>query len=76
MAKDSPMRTALRNVLVIILLGVLVVFVVQNVATVEVNFLVWNVSLPRAILYLIIFALGAVVGWLTRLFGARPNRMA
>ena len=69
------MRTNLRNVSVIVLVGLLVVFVIQNMTTVEVNFLVWNVRLPRAILYIVIFGFGAIVGWLTRLFGARPDRI-
>tara|TARA_R110002110_G_scaffold286415_1_gene500686 strand:- start:2809 stop:3018 length:210 start_codon:yes stop_codon:yes gene_type:complete len=63
----------LRNLLILILLGLLVVFVVQNAATVEVNFLAWSGSLPRAVLYVVIFALGAIVGWLTRFFGREPN---
>ena len=67
-----PFLAGLRHLLLFILLGLLVVFVVQNATTVEVVFLWWSVSLPRAVLYVVIFVLGAVFGWLTRFFGARP----
>lgn len=48
----------------IIVLGFVVLFTLQNVAVVEVNLLFWAVSLPRAILLFIIFAAGAMVGWI------------
>jgi lipopolysaccharide assembly protein A len=67
------MVPALRNFLIVTLLGLLIVFSVQNVATVEVNFLFWSVALPRAILYVAIFATGVAVGWLARFFGVRSD---
>jgi uncharacterized integral membrane protein len=45
-------------------LGLVVIFTVQNVTTVEVTFLFWTLKLPRAILLFLVFALGAVCGWL------------
>ena len=46
------------------LLGLAVLFTVQNVAIVEVSFLFWTLKLPRAILLFIIFAAGALFGWI------------
>ena len=63
----------LRSLLILVLIGLMIVFVVQNAATVEVDFLTWSVQLPRAIVYFLIFFIGGVVGWLTRYFGARGD---
>ena len=66
------MVAGLRYLLIVVLLGVMAVFIAQNTATAEVDFLVWSIQLPRAIVYFLIFFAGAAVGWLTRFFGARP----
>ncbi|MDX1484037.1 MAG: LapA family protein [Alphaproteobacteria bacterium] len=44
-------------------LGLVVIFTIQNVTVVEVTFLLWTVKLPRAILLFVIFGAGAVFGW-------------
>ena len=41
------------------LLGLAVLFTLQNVTIVEVSFLFWTLKLPRAILLFVIFAAGA-----------------
>ena len=66
--------SSIRGGLILALIGLLIVFAIQNVATVEVNFLIWNLKLPRALLYFIIFAIGALIGWLARYFATRPDR--
>jgi uncharacterized integral membrane protein len=73
MMDGRSLRDVLRNVLIAVLVGLLVIFVIQNVATVEVNVLAWSMSLPRAVLYLVLFALGGLVGWLIRYYQARPD---
>lgn len=54
-----------------VLLGLLVLFVIQNVATVEVSFLFWTLKLPRSILLFLTFAVGAVAGWSISKIGRR-----
>ncbi|MFN3231304.1 MAG: LapA family protein [Alphaproteobacteria bacterium] len=46
-----------------LLLGLLVLFAIQNVAMVEVNFMFWAVRLPRSILLFLTFGAGAILGW-------------
>lgn len=46
-----------------VLLGLVVLFTLQNVAVVEINFFFWSLKLPRAILLFVIFAMGTVLGW-------------
>ncbi|MGB8275741.1 MAG: LapA family protein [Alphaproteobacteria bacterium] len=73
MREGNSMHDVLRAVLIVVLLGLLVIFVIQNVATAEVNFLFWSMSLPRAVLYFIMFVLGGLAGWLIRYFGSRTE---
>lgn len=46
------------------LAGAVILFTLQNVGAVEVVFLLWALRLPLAILLFVIFAAGAVSGWL------------
>jgi uncharacterized integral membrane protein len=50
----------------LLLVGLIVVFVVQNTASVEVRFLFWRGELPRSILIFLVLVIGIVVGWLIR----------
>ena len=73
MSNGKSIRHYLKSVLIAMLIGLVLMFVVQNVTSVEVQFLIWNVTLPRAVLYLVIFALGAIVGWTAHYFRSRQH---
>jgi uncharacterized integral membrane protein len=47
----------------VILLIIVAVFALQNFETVDVAFLTWSMSMPKIVLILGTFAIGAVVGW-------------
>ena len=47
--------------------AVLVIFIVQNFSFTRISFLVWELSLPRAILFFLIFILGFLTGLAIRL---------
>jgi len=49
------------GVTALVLMGI---FVLQNMEVVSVEFLVWSLQASRVIIYLSIFLIGAVVGWL------------
>ena len=53
-----------RFILGIIFGIVALVFMLQNTEVVNVEFLAWTFSLPRAMMYLILLVLGFVLGWL------------
>jgi putative membrane protein len=58
-----------------ILIGVLVViFIIQNGEVVDVNFLFWSLSVSRAVMALVIFLVGIIVGWLGRSFSRRRKK--
>ncbi|MEX2617056.1 MAG: LapA family protein [Alphaproteobacteria bacterium] len=50
--------------LVIVVAGIVILFTLQNTATVEVNFLLWTLSLPGALLLFVLFGAGILVGLL------------
>lgn len=47
-------------------------FLIQNLATIEVAFLTWSISAPRAVIFLMLFGLGLVAGYLLSALG--PQR--
>ena len=47
-----------------ILAGLAVVFIIQNVAVMELRFLFWTLSLSGALLMILILSAGIFLGWL------------
>ena len=56
----------IRNIIFVILIALVLVFVIQNMKVVEVNFLAWTVSMPRALMIFGTLIIGIVGGWLVR----------
>ena len=54
----------IRNIIFICLIGLVVIFVLQNTQVVEVRFLFWIISMSRALMLLGTLAIGLVGGWL------------
>ena len=54
----------LKLILSLLLAGLAVLFVVQNVAVVEVRFLLWGLPMTLSLLIFLLFAGGIIVGWL------------
>lgn len=48
----------------LIFIGVVVIFVIQNVTVVEIKFLLWSFEMSRSLLYFILITIGIVSGWL------------
>ena len=53
----------IKLVLALLLISLVILFVVQNVAAVEIQFLLWSAHISRALLLFIILAIGIVIGW-------------
>ncbi len=49
--------------LVLVLLGAVVLFIIQNVAVVEIQFLFWSMQLSRSLLMFLVLAAGILIGW-------------
>ena len=52
----------LQTAIGVVIIGLIVLFTLQNVATVEVSFLVWSITMPRAVLMFLVFAGGVLAG--------------
>ena len=59
------MRNA-KLVFSLILAGLAVIFIVQNVTVVEVRFLFWTLPISRSLLIFFALAIGIIVGWTLR----------
>ena len=56
-----------RLIFSMLLMVLVIIFMLQNAAIVEIKFLIWEGSLPRSFLIFITFLTGmVVVGWLVR----------
>lgn len=47
----------------LVLIGLAVLFIVQNAAVVDIRFLFWKLSMSRALFMLFMLAIGVVAGW-------------
>jgi uncharacterized integral membrane protein len=52
----------LKAVILLFLIGLVTLFSVQNASTVEIQFLFWKLSLPRALLVMVILGSGILIG--------------
>jgi uncharacterized integral membrane protein len=57
----------IRNIFFIFLIAFVLIFVVQNTQVVEFRFLVWTISISRALMLFGTLAIGFVAGWLLTL---------
>lgn len=48
---------------ILVLTGLVLLFVVQNVATVEIQFLFWSTQMPRSLLIILLLGAGFALGW-------------
>lgn len=58
----------------VVVLGLVGLFVLQNVVSVQVTLLFWTFTLPRVFLIVLVFAAGFVVGWAWKSLRGRPPR--
>lgn len=49
--------------LILVLAGLVVLFIIQNVAVVEIQFLLWSTQMPRSLLMFLLLAIGITIGW-------------
>lgn len=53
-----------RLILTVVLAALVVVFVLQNTAVVEIRFLFWTVAMSRALLIVVMLVSGMALNWL------------
>ena len=48
-----------------VILGLLIIiFIFQNTTVVDIQLLFWKISMSRALIILIVFAIGIILGWI------------
>ena len=52
-----------RFILGIIFSILAIIFIVQNIQTVDVTFLAWTITMSRALMLMIIIVIGFILGW-------------
>ena len=57
----------IRNIVFICLIALVLIIVVQNTQVVEFRFLVWTISMSRALMLFGALAIGVVASWLLRI---------
>lgn len=51
-------------VVILIMTSLVGLFIIQNVAIVEIQFLFWSIRMPRSLLMILLLAIGMLMGWL------------
>lgn len=62
----------IRTIALVLLSVLATVFVIQNLATVEVAFLTWSFAAPRAVIFVLLIGSGLLAGYL--LHALRPKQ--
>lgn len=57
-----------KMVIILILVFLAVLFIIQNVALVEVQFLFWSIQMSRSLLMFLLVAIGIIIGWFLHSF--------
>jgi len=55
---------SIKSIISLLLIIAALIFSIQNVAAVEIQFLLWSFSIPRALLTMILLGVGFVIGML------------
>lgn len=55
---------SIKSIISLILIIAVLIFSIQNIAAVEIQFLLWSFSIPRALLIVILLGIGFIIGML------------
>lgn len=67
------MRT-IKLFVALVLVGLLIIFAIQNVASVQIDFLFWSFPIRRVVLLFLVFGAGLILGSMFTAFGRRADR--
>ena len=55
---------SIKTIISLLLIIAVLIFSIQNIAAVQIQFLVWSFSIPRALLIAILLGIGFIIGML------------
>jgi uncharacterized integral membrane protein len=50
-------------ILIVILSSLVILFIIQNFAVIDIRFLFWTFSISRSLLMFLLFLIGLILGW-------------
>jgi uncharacterized integral membrane protein len=62
--KQGEIKMNFKLILSIVMAGMAVLFIIQNVTVVDLKFLFWTLSMSNALLMPLILSTGIIMGWL------------
>ena len=65
---------SIKSIISLLLIIAVLIFSIQNIAAVEIQFLLWSFSMPRALLIMILLGVGFVIGMLFYSIAFRRRR--
>jgi len=65
---------SIKSIISLSLIIAVLIFTIQNVAAVEIQFLLWSFSIPRALLIAILLGIGFIIGMLFYSIAFRRKR--
>lgn len=65
---------SIKSIISLLLIIAVLIFSIQNIASVEIQFLLWSFSIPRALLIVILLGIGFIIGMLFYSIAFRRNR--
>jgi len=55
-----------KTIISLVLVALTILFILQNIAVININFLFWTFFLSRSVLIFLVLLIGIVIGWLPR----------
>ena len=65
---------SIKSIISLLLIIAVLIFSIQNIASVEIQFLLWSFSIPRALLIVILLGIGFIIGMLFYSIAFRRKR--
>ena len=59
-------RLNYKQMISLVLAGLTVLFILQNIAVVNINFIFWTFLVSRSVLIFLVLVIGIAIGWLLR----------
>jgi len=55
-----------KKIISLVLATLTILFILQNIAVININFLFWTFFISRSVLIFVVLLIGIVIGWLLR----------
>jgi uncharacterized integral membrane protein len=59
-------RLNYKKIISLVLAGLTILFILQNITVININFLFWTFFISRSVLIFVVLLIGIAIGWLLR----------